>query len=333
MRGSRTRSRVAAVIGLLAFLALLLGSVQRVAVAAGTPRFLMLPFDASEKIAIQRAWWTRGSTGAFDLLHHAIDYVNGKRDDINNWKTFPVLAAAAGEACGAKTAQSGCIDTGEIMGNRVLIKHEVDGVTYYTFYNHLDTINPDIPLDNKNRTVHVNAGEEIGTAGESNSQGLLHLHWELLDANFKPLDPYGIKGITDEYPDPKGKNGNEVGKNNYFLTDPPVGFNAKVKPTPTPEGSPDPSASAQPTPTPGTGVPSPSGDGGNPSASPSQVAVVTTPPPGDGGTSGSPLAGMDLVPIAVVMGVVVVGVVLLGLVAITRRMRRSTLPRDQNWHP
>src|SRR3954453_12760079 len=229
MRQVRRTSSLARLVGAVAVIAasLVVGSNQFAARGANSvPQFLTLPFNASDKkIVLQRAWTTIDpSTGTFTLNHHAIDYVNGTRDVPSSWKTFDVLAAAEGEACGAKTAQGGCFDSGEIMGNRVLVKHKVEGQTYYTFYNHLASIAKKIPLNNVKDTVHGDAGEVIGEAGDSNSPGVLHLHWELLDENLKPLDPYGINGITDQCPDPRGKNGKDAGKKNYFLTDPPQPF-------------------------------------------------------------------------------------------------------------
>lgn len=335
------RIRLAALPAAFGVVVLGLASLQAPALGASTPKFLSLPFAAGQKIVIQRAWWTRGRTGAFDLRHHAVDYVDGTRDVLASWKKFDALAAAAGEACGAKQGQGGCFDSGEIMGNRVLIKHKVDGKVYYTFYNHLDSIAANIPLNNVNKTVHVDAGQKIGVVGESNSQGQIHLHFELLGANMKPIDPYGIYGITDQYPDVKGKNGKLAGAKSYFLTDPPTAFGAVPKPSPTPTPSPGetpgPGASQSPSPEPGTtavpvtpvpgasapaagqsaGVTAPT-----PTASPGVTAPVTS---GDGG-------GLGLVPAAVGIGAVVAAAVLLGLLLLSRR-RNRVLPRDGNWRP
>jgi murein DD-endopeptidase MepM/ murein hydrolase activator NlpD len=314
------------------------------ALAANVPQFLMLPFNASDKkIVIQRAWWTVDPVKhTFTLLHHAIDYVNGTRDVLASWKTFEVLAAAPGEACGAKTGQTGCFDDGEIMGNRVLIKHKVDGQTYYTFYNHLKSIESRIPLNDVRDTVHVDAGEVIGQAGDSNSAGELHLHFELLGANMKPIDPYGIYGITDQYPDPRGKNGKLAGKKSYFLTNPPQPFGVTPKPTPTADGSSEPTkthatpaVASQPaevaSPQPTEGDPSAEPSRSPPSPSPSPLAAAATapdavvPPPASGG------GGSDLLPLAAAVGgIVIIIVVVVGYV-LTRRSR-NPLPPDR-WRP
>jgi hypothetical protein len=343
--------------------AVLAASLVTPAFAADVPQFLMLPFNASDKkVTIQRAWTTYNpSSGRFDLNHHAIDYVNGPRDGVSSWKPFDVLAAASGEACGAKTAQGGCFDSGEIMGNRVLIKHRVDGKVYYTFYNHLKSIAGAIPLNNIKNTVHVNAGDLIGVAGDSNSQGQIHLHFELLDENFKPIDPYGIKGITDQYPDVKGKNGKKAGNKSYFLTDPPQPFGAKVKPTTAPSdqpsGQPASTGSAEQTAPPtstateaaASGEPGASGEpaaSGEPSASESPGASTSTAAPATPTSTPVPAAatlpsftptpsastgGPNLIPIVVGVGAVTLSGVVLGLFALTRRQRQP-LPRDR-WRP
>jgi murein DD-endopeptidase MepM/ murein hydrolase activator NlpD len=328
----------------------LFASVQSPALAATGPKFLKLPFDNPKRIAIQRAWITRGKTGAFDLVHHAIDYVNGKRDDVTpgHWQPFDVMAAAAGEACGAKTNQRGCFDSGEIMGNRVLIKHKVDGETYYTFYNHLDTIADKIPLNNVKDTVHVDAGEVIGVAGASNSEGLLHLHWELLDSKFNPIDPYGIYGITDQYPDPRGKNGKLAKKKSYFIDNPPLAFGVVPKPTPGPSDEPVPTG---PTESPGTSLapgetpepgasPGPGASaipGSTPGPGASQIAIGGTPQPGATGGPTTPgsssTGGTDVLPLAIGIGAVVAVALLGGLTLLSRRRARNLPPPRSNWRP
>jgi hypothetical protein len=167
---------------------------------------------------------------------------------------------------------------------------------------------------------------------------VLHLHFELLDADLKPIDPYGIFGITDQYPDPRGKNGKDAGKKNYFLTDPPQPFGAKAKPTDTPsatgggEGTAPPSGeptgagasaspSAQSTPS-SSSTPIPS-----PTATP--VPAAGTLPPTQPPPSSDP--GPNLVPIVGGVGAVVLVGVVLGLIGLARR-NRNPLPRDR-WRP
>ena len=343
----RSISPFARVIGAIAVIAavLVVGSNQLSTRGANpVPQFLNLPFDAAnKKIVLQRAWTTVDpSTGKFTLNHHAIDYVNGTRDVPSTWKTFDVLAAAEGEACAAKTGQVGCYNkVGEIMGNRVLIKHKVDGQTYFTFYNHLASMPKKIPLNDIKDTVHVDAGEVIGEAGDSNSPGVLHLHLELLDENFKPIDPYGIYGITDQYPDPRGKNGKDAGKKNYFLTDPPQPFNFVPKSTDTPSATEAGAESASPTSVPGSGAiasaspsvmtPSPAPTATVPPALATVSPTAPTSSNGSGGTGDSGDGGLNLVPLVLGVGAVLIVGVLLGIYGLSRRPR-NPLPRDR-WRP
>lgn len=261
------RARALTIPIVLAFAALIAPLGTSFAVGAATPRFLALPFESPQQIHIQRGWWTPEFLGGpFTLKHHAIDYIHGTLDVTSSWENFPVVAAAAGEACAEVLGGTGCYDApGEIMGNRVLIKHNVDGVVYYTFYNHLKSISDVIPIGSRNKTVHVKQGQLIGIAGASgNDPTFIHLHFELQDAKGRWIDPYGLYASSRRYPDPKGKNGILSGKENYFLTNPPTVLNATPRPTPSPSAS----ATPKPTHRPPAGLPSPSTD---PGAAPSSV--------------------------------------------------------------
>ena len=278
-------------VALVAAVAFLLqpGSAQ-----AATPKFLTLPFPSGAHIHIQRAWWTVGSTpGVFNALHHGIDYIYGKQDQPSTWKSFPVYAAAAGDACGVLLGQTGCVDfAGEVMGNRVLIRHEVNGQTFYTWYNHLKSIVPSIPLGSRSHTVHVARGQLIGYAGASgNAAILIHLHFELENANLKPIDPYGIYGWSRQYPDPAGKNSLLSKPNSYWISNPPTVLGA----TPFPSASPKPTRTPKPTRAPPTPVPATPGPGGSSGPTPS-AGTGGTSSPGTGGTS-SPAPGDQVTPV------------------------------------
>lgn len=293
------RARVLTIPIALALAALIASLGTSPVVRAATPKFLTLPFDSPKHIHIQRGWWTPESLGGpFTLKHHAIDYIYGTLDVVSSWESFPVVAAAAGEACAEVVGKGACFDSGEIMGNRVLVKHTVDGKVYYTFYNHLKSIDSAIPTGGK--TVHVKQGQLIGIAGASNSPGFIHLHWELLDSNKKPIDPYGLYTSSRQYPDPKGKNGIMSGNKNYFLTNPPTVLNAAPQPTPSPTPSPMPKPThrppaTSPPPSPVGTVPAASGVS-SPSSSQAPAAVASaagvlpgsgTSPPADTPSSGS----------------------------------------------
>jgi peptidoglycan/xylan/chitin deacetylase (PgdA/CDA1 family)/murein DD-endopeptidase MepM/ murein hydrolase activator NlpD len=222
------RNRIALVVS-LAFLALAAapvsaGSTQassasaRPAGTAETPKFLTLPFKNLRKMQIQQTWtFTDGQ------YHQAIDYIKGTVDNASTWKGFPVVAAAGGKACGEKIGRNGCVVRPGTMGNRVLIKHRIDGKVFYTFYNHLKWIESSIPLGSRDDTVNVKRGQIIGWAGASgNPSYLIHLHFQLLDKHFQPLDPYGIYGKRTKYPNPKGTNGKHSRAANYWTANPPI---------------------------------------------------------------------------------------------------------------
>jgi hypothetical protein len=310
--------------------------------AAGPPHFLSLPFASASHIHIQRGWWTKSSDGTFDLLEHGFDYIKGTQDVIPSWKSFDVVASAPGEACAAKIGQHGCVDyPGEIMGNRVLVKHVIDGVTYYTFYNHLKTIAPGIPLNNRNHTVHVSRGQFLGKAGASGDDpSLIHLFFELDDANLKPIDPYGIYGSSRQYPDPAGGNSIHSAKKNYFLTNPPTVAGAEPPPSPTPRPTKSPKPSPAPT-SPGAtptgaanteaptasaaGPPASTAAGATPTAT--SLAVVGTPAPSaTGPPSAAGGGGTDPLPAVLAAGAVVIAGVLL-LLFLLRRRGGSISPR------
>jgi hypothetical protein len=266
------RARVLTIPIALAFLALIAPLGTSPASGAATPKFLTLPFESPQHMHIQRGWWTPEFLGGpFTLKHHAIDYIHGTLDVTSSWENFPVVAAAAGEACAEVLGGNGCYDApGEVMGNRVLIKHTVDGVVYYTFYNHLKSISNLIPIGSRNKTVHVKQGQVIGIAGASgNDPTFIHLHFELQDARGRWIDPYGLYTSSRKYPDPKGKNGILSGKGNYFLTNPPTVLHATPPPAPSPTSSPTP----KPTHRPPATSPSP---GASASASPTEPAGASS---------------------------------------------------------
>jgi murein DD-endopeptidase MepM/ murein hydrolase activator NlpD len=289
---------------LFALVALIASLGTSSAAGAATPKFLTLPFESPQKIHIQRGWWTPEFLGGpFTLLHHGIDYIHGTLDVTSSWENFPVVAAADGEACAEVLGGTGCYDhSGEIMGNRVLIKHTVGGVVYYTFYNHLKSISGLIPIGSRNKTVHVKQGQVIGIAGASgNDPTFIHLHFELQNSRGGWIDPYGLYTGSRQYPDPKGKNGILSGRKNYFLTNPPTVLNAPAPPTPSPTPTPTPKPTHRPpatSPPPSPGTSPPPSEVASPSSSqalaslatPSAAAVLagsgTSPPAGAASTGG-----------------------------------------------
>jgi murein DD-endopeptidase MepM/ murein hydrolase activator NlpD len=151
--------------------------------------FLALPFESTPRMQILSGWYYNGS-GSY---HGGIDYINGNYNNVSSWRTFPVFAAADGEACGNCSSR---------QGNAVFIKHNVDGVTYYTYYGHLASISTTIPKGSQSRTVHVVRGQYLGMAGDTGASGLIHLHFALMNAYSTPIDPYSINRLRGWYPAP-----------------------------------------------------------------------------------------------------------------------------------
>jgi murein DD-endopeptidase MepM/ murein hydrolase activator NlpD len=157
-------------------------------VQRASAQFLSLPFEPNGNMSILSGWYYNG--GGF---HGGIDYINGSYSGVRGWKTFPVIAAADGKACGNCTSR---------QGNAVWVEHKVGGQIYYTYYGHLASISEDIPQGSQSRTVAVKRGQFLGWAGDTGSRGMVHLHFALMNANSQPLDPYTIGKLRGSYPAP-----------------------------------------------------------------------------------------------------------------------------------
>jgi len=184
---------------ILAFLAVLAaylfaftGTSATPATAAPTSQnrvpFLSLPFEATGSMQILSGWYYNG--GGF---HGGIDFIKGSYNSLSSWRTFPVIASADGEACGNCTSR---------QGNAIFVKHNLNGVTYYTYYGHLASISDNIPLGSQSRTTYVKRGQYLGMAGDTGARGMIHLHFALMNANSTPIDPYSIGKLRGSYPAP-----------------------------------------------------------------------------------------------------------------------------------
>lgn len=150
--------------------------------------FLTLPFEATESMNILSGW--NYSSGG---VNGGLDYINGSVNG-GRWSTFAVIASADGKACGNCTSR---------QGNAVWIEHTLNGRKYYTYYGHLASFDPSIPLGSQSRTVNVKRGQFLGWAGDTGSRGALHLHYALMDANSSAIDPYSIGNRRQYYPAPR----------------------------------------------------------------------------------------------------------------------------------
>jgi murein DD-endopeptidase MepM/ murein hydrolase activator NlpD len=137
---------------------------------------------------ILSGWYYNG--GGF---HGGIDFIKGNYNSVRSWGSFPVIASADGEACGNCTSR---------QGNAVFIKHNLNGVTYYTYYGHLASISDNIPVGSQSRTVYVKRGQYLGMSGDTGARGMIHLHFALMNANSTPIDPYSIGKLRGAYPAP-----------------------------------------------------------------------------------------------------------------------------------
>ena len=183
---------------------------------AASHRFLTLPFHDVASKRIQEGFLWTGCCHA--PVHGGIDYIQGTLDRSSTWRGFPVYAAASGMACSqVASTQKGCIPG---VGNRVLIKTRVAGQVYYHYYGHFRSIVSRIPRGGAQ--VHVHRGDLLGYAGHSGDACcVIHLHFQLLNADWKTIDPYGLYATRSAYPDPAGTNGKHVGTASYWLSDPP----------------------------------------------------------------------------------------------------------------
>ena len=176
-------------ISLFAFTATSANQASAAPTASAHTPFLTLPFESTARMQILSGWYYNGGGG----FHGGIDFINGNYNRVSGWRTFPIIAAADGEACGNCSSR---------QGNAVFIKHKIDGITYYTYYGHMASIANDIPLGSQSRTVYVKRGQYLGMAGGTGANGLLHLHFALMNANSTPLDPYNIHRLRGSYPAP-----------------------------------------------------------------------------------------------------------------------------------
>ncbi len=182
------------------------------------PRFLTLPFPDHPDMRMLHGW-------RYTFNNHpqcGIDYALWPDPSKFEFGRFPVLAAADGEACADTDSTGGGCVSG--FGGRVLIRHEVDGETFYTYYGHLDRIDPAIPIGNRGNTVRVLRGQVVGYASNSNTMGDydIHLHFGIASPSFGWYDPYDIYQKAAIYPDPRGVNGFLSGAASWWTTNPPV---------------------------------------------------------------------------------------------------------------
>jgi hypothetical protein len=187
--------------------------------------FLTLPFPSHADMKIVQGWCydfvQRGvptpcpGHSPKTSLHRGVDYIKKPGLGLSpytQWQSFPVLAAADGYACGNCTGRS---------GNAVWIRHIINGVTYYTYYGHLNTISGNIPIGSQSKTVFVKRGAPIGMAGDTGTgnSGLIHLHFQVQRGS-TVVDPYDLYTTKEAYPDPNRTNGKVSGPSQLWTATP-----------------------------------------------------------------------------------------------------------------
>lgn len=185
--------------------------------ANGGFRFLTLPFAPHQDMKVVQGWcYDFRSKPPCD--HQGIDYIKKPGTSLypaTQWQRFPVVAAADGYACGNCTTGNP-----SLYGNAVYIVHKINGQTFTTYYGHLSSFASRIPLGNPRKTIFVRRGEVIGTAGDSGSPGLTHLHFMVKQGNTKK-DPYDLYTTKEVYPNPPGTNRRLSRANHLWTTNPP----------------------------------------------------------------------------------------------------------------
>ena len=95
------------------------------------------------------------------------------------------------------------------------------GQTWYTYYGHLRTLDPAVPIGTWS-TTPVSRGQYLGESGHSGDPCcVVHLHFEVLDSHFVIRDPYDLYKTRSAYPDPQGTNGKRAGPDSLFISNPP----------------------------------------------------------------------------------------------------------------
>jgi hypothetical protein len=196
-------------------------------------RFLKYPVPRDERFKIQQGWKYSFKT---DTEHMGIDYIMGAIDNSDTWKTFPVMAAADGEAC---------VNPPHREGTAVFIRHDrPGGKTYYTYYGHLNEVKGDIPQCVQGDKVytelkHVVQGEGIGKSGSSGVTDIKgdaqpnwkHLHFGVIGPDGANIDPYDKRSTRDKYPDLLFTNNLTCGDKTLWINCPTGNSKAELVPT------------------------------------------------------------------------------------------------------
>lgn len=136
------------------------------------------------------------------MLHKGIDYAREARKE--QFLSFDVFSMHAGEAVQGESTKG--------WGRFVLVYTRINKTIYRTVYAHLRNVNPQIPfisekIQKGKSGFVIKAGIFLGKAGISGwTKRKVQLHIELQrekNGKWEKIDPYGINGIAEQYPQPR----------------------------------------------------------------------------------------------------------------------------------
>lgn len=179
--------------------------------------FLRYPVPRDEDVRVVQGWVYKGFNDG--QIHGAIDYIDGADlDRAETWsERLTVMAAAPGRAC---QYSFGTTQYGRDFA--VKIRHANGFETRYLHMKRDSIKYRGLPLpscgEKEEVWFEVIAGEALGLAGDSGTEpGWFHLHFQVLDPQRRSVDPYGLRGQRDLYPNTDNSNSRYCGENALFF--------------------------------------------------------------------------------------------------------------------
>lgn len=122
--------------------------------------------------------------------HNGIDlYANN--GDVNVRAVADGIVLQANDSYGPNynCFETQCVN-GDARGNYVTIRHEIEGIVFYTNYYHLASVSVNVGDD-------VKAGTIVGIMGNTGNSSGAHLHFQYNDSNNNPINPGNL--FTNPY--------------------------------------------------------------------------------------------------------------------------------------
>lgn len=195
--------------------------------------FLKMPMPRDEDAKTVQGWkYNALIRGTFN--HRGSDFILGSdMHDADTWRTFPVLAAADGVAC-----VGSYVDEIHGKGNFVEILHPNSYRTKYLHNDPESLLWTDFPDCEgvEDTWMPIRQGQKLSEASDyASDEGLVHLHFEVLDPLGNKVDPFDLYTTRDSYPDPSFRNGKLCGKNTLWVNCPTQSSFPTSTPTPPPQ--------------------------------------------------------------------------------------------------